>query len=149
MTSPSSPYQTLIQSCGVGRRVMSTYVDGVVIPVPTEALDAYQELAAHMGELWLKHGALAYFEGVQDEDPSDRPGPSMRTFPEVAGATEAESIVFAFIGFESRDHRDEVEAAVMEDPGMHPDAFGDELPFDPSRMVHGSFRSVVDLTPER
>lgn len=89
-------------------RTSNRYVDAVVIPVPTDNLDAYREMAAEAGEVWIEHGALTYFEGVENDMGSDESGGSTGTFSELAGSGENESIVFAFIVFESREHRDEV-----------------------------------------
>lgn len=111
--------------------------------VPTDNLDAYREMAAEAGEVWIKHGALTYFEGVENDMESDESGGSTRTFSELAGSGENESIVFAFIVFESREHRDQVTAAVMDDPA-YTEHFGGEMPFDPQRMTNGSFSSIVD-----
>lgn len=119
---------------------MSRYLDAVVIPVPTDEIDAYRELAADVGEIWMEHGALEYFEGVEDEMGGG--GAPMRSFAEVAGLAEDESLVFAFISFESREHRDEVNEAVMDDPAYQ-EHFGGEMPFDPGQMVTGGFRSLV------
>lgn len=124
-------------------RVMERYVDGFVIAVPDDRLDAYREMAAEAGKLWIDHGALEYFEGVGDDLDPDMDGMAMRTFPEVAETGEDESVVFSFIVFESREHRDEVNAAVMDDPAMDPDAYDEGMPFDPARMAYGGFRSIV------
>jgi uncharacterized protein YbaA (DUF1428 family) len=125
---------------------MERYVDGFVLPVPTEKLDDYREMAAEAGKLWVKHGALEYFEGVGDDMEPDMGGMSARTFPRLADTAADESVVFAFIVFESREHRDEVNAKVMEDPSMadmDPEKVAEDMPFDTERMAYGGFRSIV------
>ncbi|RBI62602.1 DUF1428 domain-containing protein [halophilic archaeon] len=122
---------------------MERYVDGFVFPVPTDNLDAYREMADEAGQLWIKHGALEYFEGVGDDMEPDMGGMSMRTFPQLAEPEEDESVVFSFIVFESREHRDEVNAKVMDDPAMDPAHFDEEMHFDEERMAYGGFRSIV------
>lgn len=122
---------------------MTRYVDTVVIPIPTENLDAYRELAADAGQVWIDHGALAYFEGVTEPESADDDTPPMQTIRDNLELSDDESAVFAFITFESREHRDEVTEAVMADPAYQAH-FGEEMPFDPSRMVTGRFRSIVD-----
>lgn len=122
---------------------MERYVDGFVIPVPNDKLDAYREMAAEGGKLWIEHGALEYFEGVGDDMEPDMDGMSVRTFPQLADAGDDETVVFSFIVFESREHRDEVNAQVMEDPAMDPEQFAEEMPFDMERMAYGGFRSIV------
>lgn len=122
---------------------MERYVDGFVLPVPNDTLDAYRKMAADAGELWIEHGALEYFEGIGDDMEPDTDGMPMRTFPQLAETGDDESVVFAFIVFESREHRDEVNARVMDDPAMDPEQFDEEMPFDPERMAYGGFRSIV------
>ncbi|MFC4552794.1 MULTISPECIES: DUF1428 domain-containing protein [Halorussus] len=122
---------------------MEQYVDGFVFPVPNENLDAYREMADEAGKLWIEHGALEYFEGVGDDMEPDMGGMPVRTFPELAEAGDDESVVFSFIVFESREHRDEVNAKVMDDPAMDPEQFADDMPFDTERMAYGGFRSIV------
>lgn len=55
-----------------------------------------------------------------------------------------ETVIFAFVIYESREHRDAVNAKVMADPemtaGMGPDF---EMPMDPNRMAYAGFRSIV------
>ena len=55
-----------------------------------------------------------------------------------------ETVVFAWIVFKSRLHRDRVNAKVMKDPrlaGMNQTA----MPFDPGRMTYGGFRVLVSV----
>lgn len=62
---------------------------------------------------------------------------------ELAGAAEGEAVVFSFIVYESREHRDKVNAKVMADPRMAqitPQA----MPFDSTRMAWGGFRAIVE-----
>ncbi|USZ71406.1 DUF1428 domain-containing protein [Natronosalvus halobius] len=122
---------------------MERYVDGFVIPLPNERLDAYREMASEAGKLWIEHGALEYFEGVGDDMEPDMDGMPMVTFPQLADTGDDETVVFSFIVFESRDHRDEVNAKVMEESTMDPNSYEEEMPFDPERMAYGGFRSIV------
>lgn len=127
---------------------MSQYVDAVIIPVPAGNLDTYGEVAAEAGSVWLEHGALTYFEGMKDETMAEGGQGPGRSIDEAVGCTGEETSVVAFIGFESREHRDEVAATVMDDP-VYRDHVGGELPFDPRRMASGSFRSIVHLEADR
>ncbi len=122
---------------------MAGYVDGFLLPVPDNKLETYREIAAEAGKLWIKHGALEYFEGVGDDLSPDLGGVSIRTFPTVAEAGEDESVVFSFIVYESREHRDEVNAKVVEDPAMEQMGHDEEMPFEFERMAQGGFRSIV------
>lgn len=125
---------------------MGRYVDGYVLPVPEDKVEAYRELAAQAGQVWIKHGALEYVEGVGDDMEPDTDEMPMQSFPSIVGARDEETVVFAFIVFESRQHRDEVNEKVMQDPAMEamdPEDSGVEMPFDPERMAYGGFRSIV------
>ncbi|TDU70653.1 uncharacterized protein YbaA (DUF1428 family) [Prosthecobacter fusiformis] len=120
---------------------MSHYVDGFVIPVPTDKIPEYQAIAEKACVIWKEHGALDYRECVaEDTDAKD-----MVSFPTLAGAKEGETVVFAYIVYESRAHRDEVNAKVMADPRMMefcPD-HGGQPPFDCKRMAYGGFKTIV------
>lgn len=122
---------------------MEQYIDGYVLSVPNDKIDAYREMADEAGKLWVKHGALEYFEAVGDDMEPDMDGMTIRTFPQLAETGEDESVVFSFIVYESREHRDEVNTKVMEDPAMDPENFDEEMPNDPERMAYGGFRSIV------
>lgn len=125
---------------------MERYVDGFVIPVPDEKLDAYREMAKEAGKIWMKHGALSYFEGVGEDMDPEMGEASIRTFPELADAAADESVIFAFILYKSRDHRDKVNTRVMADPAMDPSGPEEEweMPFETSRMTYGGFRALVN-----
>lgn len=124
-----------------------TYVDGFVLPVPEDKLDAYREMADSAGKIWIEHGALLYKECVLDdaepEIPEDAPEACKLTlFRDLAGAKGGETVIFAFITYKSREHRDEVNAKVMADPRMKCDE--NNMPFDPARMAYGGFKAIVD-----
>lgn len=120
---------------------MSRFVDAAVIPVPSDALEDYREVADRAGECYVEHGALSYFEGTEAPTEAEPDGPG-QGFAALAGAGADETVVVAVIAFESRAHRDEVTEAVMDDPDYQA-LFGDEMPFDPSRMSTGSFSAIV------
>jgi uncharacterized protein YbaA (DUF1428 family) len=116
-----------------------SYVDGFVLPVPEGKLDAYLELAKTASVIWKEHGALDYKECVL-EDKSD-PG-FCATFPALAGVKEGETVIFAFIVYESREHRSAVNAKVMAAPRMA--CPPENMPFDPKRMAFGGFKTLVE-----
>ena len=107
---------------------MERYVDGFVIPIPNERVDAYREMAREAGKLWIEYGALEYFEGIGDDMEPDTGGMPMTIFPELSQTEDFEMVVFSFIVFESREHRDEVNGKVMEDSSMDPENFEEEMP---------------------
>ena len=131
---------------------MTPYVDGYVLPVLKDKLDEYKTMASLGGKIWMKHGALAYFECAGDdlqphmemEGHPDMAEMKPTTFPELMKTSPEETVVFAFVIFNSREHRDEVNAKVMTDPEMNPEQYKDmEMPMDPNRMAYGGFRAIV------
>lgn len=117
-----------------------TYVDGFVLPVPKARLEEYRRMAAEAGRVWMDHGALGFVEAVAD----DVAHGTITSFPRAVLAPEEgdETVVFAFITYRDRAHRDEVNAKVMADPRIR-DSDMSEPPFDAKRMIHGGFRAIV------
>jgi len=119
---------------------MSKYVDGFVLSVPSKNLETYRAMAEKASVVWKEHGALEYRECVGDHmDPE-----GVVPFPKLAGAKEDEVVVFAYITYNSREHRDEVNAKVMSDPRITEVCGGNEMPFDCSRMAFGGFKTIVE-----
>jgi uncharacterized protein YbaA (DUF1428 family) len=90
---------------------MSHYVDGFVLPVPIRNLDAYRQMAELTGKVWKEHGALQYWECIADDV---QPG-KLTSFPQSVQLKEDETVVFSWIVYESREHRDSVNVKVMAD----------------------------------
>lgn len=119
-----------------------TYVDGFVLAVPKDKIEVYRAMAEKAGKIWKEHGALSFKENVgEDLSANDM----CTTFPAAFGAKEGEIVVFSFITFKSRAHRDEVNAKVMADERLQDACGGDDMPFDMKRMAYGGFQSIVDL----
>ena len=118
---------------------MSTYVDGFVVPVPKKNLAAYRRLARKAGKIWIEHGALQYCECVADDV---RPG-KLTSFPQSVKLEPDETVVFAWVVYRSRTHRDSVNAKVMQDPRLPKDPKA--MPFDGMRMFWGGFKAIVEL----
>jgi uncharacterized protein YbaA (DUF1428 family) len=119
---------------------MAGYVDGFVIPVPRKNLPAYKRMANWGRDTWMKYGALQYFECF-GHDLKVKPGCGL-PFPKGARAKAGEIVVFAFITYKSKAHRDAVNAKVMKDPALK-DA-PPKMPFDVNRMMYGGFKVVVE-----
>lgn len=122
------------------------YVDGFVIVIPEENLPAYREMAREGARLWMKHGAREYYECVgEDLSPETGMPPTGITFPKMAKAKAGETVVFSFIVFDSRAHRDAVNAKVMADPAMTDPAWKDKpMPFDTRKMAYGGFSVLIE-----
>lgn len=118
---------------------MPNYVDGYVLPVPEKNLVAYRRLAKVAAKVWMDHGALDYRECVGD-DLAVKWGV---TFPKLAKTKPGETVVFAWITFKSRAHRDRVNAKVMKDPRLMKDMDPKKMPFDCARMTFGGFKTLV------
>jgi uncharacterized protein YbaA (DUF1428 family) len=116
------------------------YVDGFVLAVPKKNLPAYRRMAQMAGKIWRKHGALDYKECV-GEDLNVHCGVP---FPQMLKLKPGETVVFAYIVFKSRAHRDRVNAKVMKDPAMGAGMQDKPMPFDLKRMVYGGFKVIVD-----
>ena len=119
---------------------MAKYVDGFVLPMPTKNLAAYRRMAKKAGAVWRELGALEYFECVGD----DLNMPYGMPFPRGIATKRGETVVFAFIVYSSRAHRDRVNAKVMADPRMSAMMKGKKMPFDVKRMLVGGFKVIVE-----
>ncbi|MBI2269871.1 MAG: DUF1428 domain-containing protein [Bacteroidetes bacterium] len=121
---------------------MAKYVDGFVLPVPKKKLPAYRLMAAKAGKIWKKYGALEYFECVGDDLAPKWAGIK---FPTTVRSKSGETVIFSFIIYKSRAHRDSVNAKVMKDPFMTDPKHKDKpMPFDMKRMVYGGFKVIVE-----
>jgi uncharacterized protein YbaA (DUF1428 family) len=116
------------------------YVDGFVLPVPKKNLPAYRRMAQTAGKVWREQGALEYVEGVADDV---KPG-KRTSFPQSVKLKRGETVVFAYIVYKSRAHRDSVNAKVMKDPRLAKMMTLKALPFDGKRMFWGGFKVMVD-----
>ncbi len=118
---------------------MSQYVDGFVLPVPKDKLDEYRAMAEKASKIWLEYGALEYRECAGD----DLQIPDMVPFTKMADAVEGDTVVFAYIVYESKEKRDEVNAKVMADPRLNEMCGPEGMPFDCKKMGYGGFTTIV------
>ena len=116
------------------------YVDGYVLPVPKKNVRAYRRMAEKASKIWREHGALEYQECVGDDLKIKFGLP----FPRLVKAKPSETVVFAWIVFKSRAHRDRVNAKVMKDPRLASMCDPQSMPFDCKRMVYGGFKILVE-----
>lgn len=120
---------------------MSRYVDGFIVPVPKDKLAAYRRLARKAGKIWREYGALDYVECVADDV---KPG-KWTSFPQSVKLKADEVVVFAWITYKSRAHRDRINAKVMADPRLAGMAQPGGVPFDGKRMIWGGFKTFVEV----
>ena len=119
---------------------MPHYVDGFVVPVPQKSLAAYRTMARKFGKIWIEHGALTVTECVADDV---KPG-KRTSFPQAVKLKADEVVVFSWISYRNRKHRDQVNKAVMADPRVAA-MEGQAMPFDGKRMFWGGFKTMVEL----
>lgn len=116
------------------------YVDGFIVPVPKKKLQAYRTLARKAAKIWKEYGALDYRECVAEDVKVGK----WTSFPQSVKLKPGETVIFSWITYKSRKHRDRVNAKVMKDPrlaNMDPKT----MPFDGKRMIYGGFETFVKL----
>ncbi|MEO8427588.1 MAG: DUF1428 domain-containing protein [Verrucomicrobiota bacterium] len=119
---------------------MPKYVDGYVLPIPKKNLHIYRRVAQKAGKIWREQGALEYRECAGDDLNVKWGVP----FPRQMKVKPGETVVFAWIVFKSRAHRDRVNAKVAKDPRLAKMMNASAMPFDCKRMVYGGFKVLVD-----
>ena len=120
------------------------YVDGFVLPLPKRNLKTYRRLSTKAGKIWREHGAMDYWECVADDV---KPG-KLTSFPRSVKLKSGETVLFSWIVFKSRAHRDHVNAKVIADPRLAKMMDAKAAPFDGGRMIYGGFKSLVRLPHE-
>ena len=118
---------------------MAHYVDGYLLPVPKKNLRAYRRMAQKAGKIWRRYGALDYKECAGDDLNVKMGVPFTRQMKVKPG----ETVVFSYIVYKSRAHRDRVNAKVMKDPRIRDMCDPKDMPFDVKRMVYGGFKVLV------
>ena len=118
---------------------MARYIDGFVLPIPKDRVDDYKKLAERASAIWKEHGALDYWECLGD----DLQIPDMVSFLQIMNASEDETVVFAWVVFESREHRDRANEKIMSDPRLQEMMQNDKPIFDYKRMAYGGFKELV------
>jgi len=118
---------------------MPRYIDGFVIPLKKDRVEDYRRLSEQAAVVWKDHGALDYWECVGD----DLAGENVKTFLELTGAAPDETVIFAWVMYESREHRDACNEKIMADPRLEGMYVPEQLPFDNKRMSFGGFRELV------
>ena len=116
------------------------YVDGFVLAVPTKNMADYRKISTAAGKVWRKYGALEYVEAVAD-DLEVKFGLS---FKKLVKPKRGETVIFSWIVFKSRAHRDQVNQKVMTDPNLRKIMEKGPMPFDLKRMAYGGFKFLVE-----
>jgi uncharacterized protein YbaA (DUF1428 family) len=118
---------------------MSLYTDGFVVPVPKRKLAAYFKIARKAAKIWREYGAIDYKECVGD----DLVAKFSMSFPKGIRIKSGETVVFSWIVYKSKAHRDKVNKKIMSDPRLAAMCDPKDMPFDCKRMLYGGFKVVV------
>jgi|SRR6185369_5168574 len=125
---------------------MAQYVDGFVLVVPKERLADYKKLAMKACKVWKKYGAIDFKECMADDLEPEMLQGTKPQFLKMTKLKPEETIVFSYVVFKSRKHRDQVNAKVMKDPFMNdPQMKENPMPFDMKRMAYGGFQVMVSM----
>lgn len=119
-----------------------SYVDGFVIPIPKKNVDDYKKMAKKARKVWMDHGAVDYKECVLED--AGKNNDMCGTFPGLFDVKKSETVVFAYIVYKSRAHRDKVNKKIMTDKRMDAMCENGKMPFDPKRMAYGGFKTIVE-----
>jgi uncharacterized protein YbaA (DUF1428 family) len=115
-----------------------SYVDGFVLAVPKDRIEADKAMTARVSQIWRDHGAKGYVECVGD----DVPYGELTSFPRAVMAKDDEVVIFSWITYENREARDACNAKVIADPRF--DHEQDEQSFDGKRMIFGGFTPFLE-----
>jgi uncharacterized protein YbaA (DUF1428 family) len=121
---------------------MPQYFDVIVIPVPRAKLDTYKRMSEEWGKAHLRHGALYYSDSIGDDV---QPG-KVTSFPQAVQLEDDEVVAVAWVVFASKQDRDRINKAVMEDPQLKESMDPSKMPFDGKRMFWGGFESILGLS---
>lgn len=117
------------------------YVDGFVIPIPKKNMAAYRRMATQAGKIWMEYGAVEYRECVGDDLATKWGIP----FTKLAKAKRTDTVLFSWIVYKSKAHRDSVNARIMKDPRILKMMKDKKPPFDAKKMAYGGFKTIVDM----
>ncbi len=124
---------------------MANYVDGYVLVVPKNKTKEYVKMATEGRDIWMKHGALSYFE-CMGEDMATRDGGGGKPieFTKLVKAKPNEKVWFSFVVFKSKKDRDVVNKKVMDEMNeKYKDMKNFSMPFDMKRFSYGGFEVMV------
>lgn len=113
------------------------YVDGFVIPIKKSKVKAYKKMAMMGKKAWMKHGALDYYECIGAKFQKEWG----TTFTKQYKLKSDETLIFAFIVYKSKAHRDQVNKKVHKEFSEMPGEM--EMPFDIKRFTAGEFKVLV------
>jgi uncharacterized protein YbaA (DUF1428 family) len=123
---------------------MKRYVDGYVLPVSKRKLKSYKKVAAQAGKIWIKYGALQYVECVADDLETVKKWGGL-PFPKLAKTKKGETVIFAYVVYKSKAHRDRVNAKITKEFDSDSTNKDQPMPFELKRMAYAGFETIVNL----
>ncbi len=114
-----------------------SYIDGYVVPVPTNKRDAYREVSTKAAAVFKEYGATRVVECWGDDVPAGK----VTDFMGAVKAENGETVVFSWIEWPSKQVRDEGNKKMENDPRMK---MTPDMPFDGKRMILGGFEPILD-----
>jgi uncharacterized protein YbaA (DUF1428 family) len=118
-----------------------SYVDGFILAVPKKKIAVYLKMARLAAKVWRDHGALEYREAVADDVKKGK----LTSFPRSVLQKPSETVIFSWVIYKSRKHRDSVLKKVMKDKRLQPMMKPGAMPFDGKRMIYGGFKVAIEL----
>lgn len=114
------------------------YIQGFIVPVPTDKQDAYREVAEKFWPIAHDYGATEHVE-AWEADVSDG---KQTDFRKAVALEDGEKVVFSWVVWPDKAAADASQEKIMTDPRM--EAMGKDMPFDGKRMVFGGFEPIVE-----
>src|SRR3546814_3237532 len=115
-----------------------TYVEELVLSLPTAQKGEYRNHAAEAASLVNEFGVCRHVEALGDEVPAGK----LNDFRTAVQAKEGEEIVFSWFEYPDRATRDAANEKMMSDPRLA--EMGETMPFDGQRMIVSGFESLVE-----
>ena len=117
------------------------YVDGFIVPVPKNKVQAYRQMARKAGKIWREYGALQFRECIADDVSMGK----VTSFPRSVKRKPSETVMFSWIVYNTKADRNRINAQVMKDKRLAEMMDAKSMPFDAKRMIYGGFKVLVDL----
>jgi uncharacterized protein YbaA (DUF1428 family) len=116
-----------------------SYIDGYVIPVPSNGKQAYLDMAKFTGAIFIEHGAIRVMECWGDDIPAGK----TTDFKRAVKLEADETVVYSWIEWPSKRAREEGMKKFMQDARMLEDTR--PMPFSGKRMIMGGFEGLLDI----
>lgn len=109
-----------------------TYIQGFLIPVPEDKMEAYRKMAEEAVPFFTEYGAQRIVECWGNTVPKGKTTDMYRAVK----AQEHENVVFSWIDWKSQSACEQAHKTMMQDERMQ---MPEEMPFDGARMIYAGF----------